>query len=170
MGLKAEQENTLISQAIKIKNTVSEKAPQTENQERLENLKRHALKQAIAKTTPILSLFMQNDLVRFALLNKNNQATWDYWLDIDGNCFIDQIFSMDRLTHLNEQQEMLIYCFSHQEEASKYYFCANAEELPAEYLFRAWQLAATRESWRVFRVKLEPFLYLKDNMSNSSLH
>ena len=32
-----------------------------------------------------------------------------------------------------------------------------AEELPAEYLFRAWQLAATRESWRVFRVTLEPF-------------
>jgi hypothetical protein len=127
-----------------------------DNDDQIKQIRIQGYELCYLKHTSNLPLYLVHDEIKFALLTPQNKELWQYWHDELNQPVLHHLLTPGRLEKLKASPDvaMNIYTFSYEQNNRLYFYSAAFDEVTPEQRHLFWQMAANRDSWRVYRVMM----------------
>lgn len=156
LRLRLETNSDAVKRAIDLKTHSPNFKKRRDNEDKVLSIRSRAFEQTFLQHTSHLPLFFSGNELKYCLLTDHNKSLWEYWHDERNQPLINQIFNPRRIEHLlvdgAKSSQILLYCFSIEQQNKQYFYSASPSELTAEQRVLFWHIGAHRPSWRVFRI------------------
>ena len=146
----------IIEQTIDLLLDSASKKSFHDNQDQILQARNHGFEYTFIKHSAVLPLFFNETELKYAMLNENNLATWNYWQDERNQQMLGALLNKDRMTaliqHGVKNSSSVIYSFIHEHKGCKLHYSMMMPEASREERQLFWHAGARRDSWRAYRL------------------
>ncbi|GAL06071.1 hypothetical protein JCM19237_1711 [Photobacterium aphoticum] len=160
LRLKIVGDNQIIKAAIEEYLERTQNKARQDHEDKVIQARTRGYEHCYLKHSSAMPLFFTGTTLKYSLLTPHNRHLWDDWHDERNQPVINHLLSAARLASLGKaglkQSSTLLYSFNHQHNGKTYFYSAALPEMNREQRQLFWHIGAQRDSWRVYRLTLQP--------------
>ncbi|WP_161569666.1 PilZ domain-containing protein [Veronia nyctiphanis] len=166
IGLKAETQIPAINDILAQRSRQIDKKLSTQSDHELDAIQHAGMQLSVVNGSAALPIFLEQSVIRYAMLNSKNKHIWDYWHDGEQH-MLNQLLSPERLSLLAKHQSLHVFTYTQTKGTTKYFVTASSQEVSPDLHALLCQLGASSPTWRVFRLDLNSLAQLPPSNTNT---